>query len=128
MSMKTILIVEGDPGIGAFLVQAIAQETPYHALLVNDGLFALEVTRAFAPDLLFLDYYLPNMNGIELYDRLHARKELQNIPVILMSTNISQQQQEIEKRAITGLGQPLELDDLLATIEDLLGEAAEDTN
>jgi DNA-binding response OmpR family regulator len=131
VSIKTILIVESDAGISDFLALAIAQETPYQALLVNDSLCALEVTRAFVPDLLLLDYYLPHMNGIELYDRLQVREEFQNIPTILMSTNISRQQQELEKRTITGLGQPVELDDLLATIEGLLNEGSslpEDTN
>ena len=120
--MKTILIVEGDEGISAFLAEAIAQETPYHALLVHDGLFALEVSGTIIPDLLLLNYYLPRINGLELYDQLHARKGFKDIPAILMSTSLSRQQHEIEKRTITGLSQPVELDDLLATIEQFLGE------
>ena len=39
--IKTILIVEDDAGVGAFLVQAFAQETPYRVVLAADGLHKL---------------------------------------------------------------------------------------
>lgn len=34
---KTILVVEDDADIGAFIVQALTQEAPHHPLLVADG-------------------------------------------------------------------------------------------
>ena len=40
-TVKTVLVVEDDTGIGSFLVQAISQETPHHAMLVADGLQAI---------------------------------------------------------------------------------------
>ena len=42
ISVKTILVVEDDTDIGSFLVQAISQETPHHAMLVTDGFQALK--------------------------------------------------------------------------------------
>jgi len=35
--MKTILVVAGDAGIGAFLHCALLQEAAYHVLLAMDG-------------------------------------------------------------------------------------------
>ena len=38
---NTILLVEDDPNIGSFLVEAIAQETPYRAIVASDSHAAL---------------------------------------------------------------------------------------
>ena len=117
-SVKTILVVEDDTDIGMFLVQAILQETRYQAMLVADGLQALNVVASIKPNLFILDYQLPSMNGIELYDQLQETQELQGTPAILISARLPRR--EIAKRKIVGMTKPHELDDFLQTIERLL--------
>jgi len=119
VSVKTVLVVEDDIGIGNFLVQAILQETPYQAMLVADGFQAIKAVTNIRPSLFILDYQLPRMNGIELYDQLHATKGLEHIPAMVISARLPRQ--EIEKRKIIAMSKPLELDDFLNTIEELLG-------
>lgn len=118
-TVKTVLVVEDDTGIGTFLIQAIQQETHYQAMLVTDGFQALKVVANIKPGLFILDYQLPRMNGIELYDRLHAISGMEEIPAIIVSARLPRH--EIEKRKIVGISKPLELDDFLQTIEHLLG-------
>lgn len=117
-SVKMILVVEDDTDIGMFLVQAISQETHYQAMLVADGLQALNVVASIKPNLFILDYQLPSMNGIELYDQLQETQELQGTPAILISARLPRR--EIARRKIVGMTKPLELDDFLQTIERLL--------
>ena len=117
-TVKTVLVVEDDTGIGNFLVQAISQETTHHALLVTDAFQALKTVASLKPSLFILDYQLPKMNGIELYDQLHATKGLEEIPAIVISARLPRY--EIEKRKILAMSKPLELDDFLNTIERLL--------
>jgi CheY-like chemotaxis protein len=117
-TVKTVLIVEDDQGIGSFILHAILGETSHQAILVIDGQKAIETVENIVPNLLVLDYHLPRMNGIELYDRLHARKELGHIPAILMSARLPKD--EARKRKITCVEKPFELDDLLKTINDLI--------
>jgi DNA-binding response OmpR family regulator len=119
VSVKIVLVVEDDTGIGNFLVQAILQETPYQAMLVADGFQAIKAVTNIRPSLFILDYQLPRMNGIELYDQLHATKGLEHIPAMVISARLPRQ--EIEKRKIIAMSKPLELDDFLNTIEKLLG-------
>ncbi len=116
--MKTILVVEDDTDIGSLLVQAISQETHHKALLVTDGFQALQVVSSTKPSLLILDYQLPLMNGIELYDRIQEAKELEDTPTILISARLPTK--EIAKRKIVGMVKPFELDEFLQTIERLL--------
>ncbi|MBV9688597.1 MAG: response regulator [Ktedonobacteraceae bacterium] len=115
---KTILVVEDDDSIGDLLVDVLSQETPYEAVLVTDGFQALEAVTTMKPNLFITDYRLPYMDGIELYDRLHAAKELENVPVLLISAYPPMR--EIQKRKLISMTKPFELDDLLDTVERLL--------
>lgn len=115
---KTILIVEDDTFISEILVLVISQETPYHPLFVPDAFQALIAVNDIKPDLFLLDYLLPRMNGIELYDRLHATLGLEHVQAIMISANLPQQ--EIKQRQIIGIRKPFGLDDLLNTIEKLM--------
>jgi CheY-like chemotaxis protein len=118
IAVKSILVVEDDSDIGLFLIQAITQETTHQAMLVADGFAALKAVKSIKPDLFILDYWLPIMNGIELYDRLHAMKELENIPAIMISAQLPKR--ELEKRKLNSMNKPLELDEFLRLIEQLL--------
>ena len=116
--VKTVLIVEDDESIGAFILRAILDETSHQAILVTDGHKAIETVKSLKPNLLVLDYHLPRMNGIELYDNIHANKELEHVPAILMSARLPKN--EARKRNITCLEKPFELDALLKTIDELI--------
>ena len=117
---KTILLVEDDPNISAFLVEAIAQETPYRAIVASDSHGALKLVQHFTPCLFILDYGLPDMNGIELYDHFHLNRELAPIPAILITANRYIPQLQIRQRQLITFMKPFELDSFLDTIETLL--------
>ena len=115
---KLIFIVEDDPIMEEFLVLAISEETPYQVTAVSNGFEALQVVKDIKPHLFLLDYLLPEMNGLELSDRLHSIEDLAETPTIMYSTNLPRK--ELQKRHITGFSKPFELDELLSTIERLL--------
>ena len=116
---KTILIVEDDDSFGEFLCQAISQETLHQPLRVSDGYQALQVVREIIPDLVILDYYLPGMSGIELYDQLHAVKRLEHLPAIMTSPGVLEH--DIQDRHIVGMSKPVDLSKLLDIIAELIG-------
>ena len=115
---KTVLIVEDDAGIGFVLVQFIGQETPFSALLVTTGSDALQAVSVTRPNLLLLDYRLPGMNGIELYDQFQRVEGGTAIPVIMISATLPHH--EIAQRNIIAMKKPFDIDDLLQTIENLI--------
>src|SRR2546421_8714074 len=119
---KTILVVEDDEVTGSLIAEIIGQETPHHVLLARDGFQALELVREFEtrPHLFILDYRLPGMDGIKLYDQLHAISELDHIPAIILSASIEEQKDQIQTRNIIGLGKPFDTDEFLLTIEEEL--------
>ena len=118
ITTKTILLVEDDAAIAELLVEMIAQETPYRLFAVPDGVQALDLVNDLKPNLLLLDYWLPTIHGIELYDRLCAAKGLTQMPTIMLSVNAPLQ--EINKRKIMYIKKPFDVDKLLRAIDTLL--------
>ena len=117
-AVKTIIVVEDDEDIGSFLVQAISQETNYQAMLLTDGFQCLKAVTSIKPNLFILDYHLPSMNGIELYDQLHTIKELQHVPAIMVAAAFPEQ--EVKQRKIVGLKKPSDMNELLDAISKAL--------
>ena len=117
---NTIFIVEDDNANGALLTEIILQETTCHALLLINAWQVLKVVQYQRPLLFVLDYYLPDMNGIELYDQLQVIEGLHDVPTLIIGASLETHEQEIEKRGLVALAKPFELDDFLAIIETLL--------
>ena len=120
---QVILVVEDEETISDFIVRVLEEETPYKALSVANAKQALEVVDAVKPDLLMLDYQLPGINGLELFDRLHAMQGLEAVPALMFSANAFSEkalQQALQERHITFLMKPFELDYLLQVVENLL--------
>lgn len=115
---QTILVVEDDADVGTFLLEIMAQETDHQAFLATNGLAALQFIRYVRPALYILDYHLPDMNGVQLYDRLHAMRGFEATPAIMISANLPRS--ELEQRSLVGLNKPFELDEFLNAIERLL--------
>ena len=115
---KTILLVEDDSIISELLVQMILQETPFEVFAVPDGFEALDLVQDIKPQLLILDYWLPFMQGIEVYDRLHNTEGLEEVPAIMLSVNAPVH--EINQRDLTYIRKPFDMSKLLAAISRLL--------
>lgn len=119
----TILIVEDDADIGQFLQQLIEEDTPYHTEIIDNGLAALEQAPQLHPCLLMLDYRLPGINGLELYDRLQAVENMQGTPAIMMSATLPVN--ELEKRGIHQLRKPMDIGGVIRMITHALASFEE---
>lgn len=115
---STILIVEDDAAIGEFLQQLIEEETPYTSAVVSNGPRALETARQLHPCLFLLDYRLPGMNGVEIYDRLQTMEETEGVPAIMMSATLPTE--ELQKRGIYPLRKPMEVGNVIRMITHAL--------
>ncbi len=119
----TILIVEDDADIGQFLQQLLDEETPYNSIVIDNGLKALEQAPHIHPCLLLLDYRLPGINGLELYDRLQQFDETHGVPAIMMSATLPEQ--ELKKRGIHQLRKPMDIGGVLRMITHALASFEE---
>ncbi len=115
---SSILIVEDDKNIGEFLKQAIDEYTPYQTIVVHDGFDALETARQLKPCLLLLDYKLPGLNGLEIYDHLQGMEETRGVPTIMMSASLPVE--ELQQRGIYQLRKPMDIGNAIRMITHAL--------
>jgi two-component system, chemotaxis family, chemotaxis protein CheY len=64
----------------------------------GDGLQALDVLSKHWVDLALVDLNMPNMNGIELIDRVRQTPEIRDLPIIVVSTESSTTRIEMLKQ------------------------------
>ncbi|GAC1698006.1 MAG: hypothetical protein NVS9B9_20560 [Ktedonobacteraceae bacterium] len=119
----TIMIVEDDADIGIFLRQLIEEETPYHTTVISNGYQALEKAPQIHPCLMLLNYRLPGINGIELYDLLQHKEETSGVPAIMMSATLPVA--ELQRRGIYQLRKPMDIGSVIRMITHALATAEE---
>lgn len=80
----TILVVEDEISQAEILCYNLRSEG-YEVLTADNGDDALHLARDDAPDLILLDWMLPNVSGVEVCRQLKSRSDTQNIPIIMLS-------------------------------------------
>jgi CheY-like chemotaxis protein len=74
----------------------------------SDGQEALSFLDTTAVDLLITDVNMPNMNGIELVERLRSNEKYKNLPIIVLTASGEQKVHKValQKGATALLTQP----------------------
>jgi CheY-like chemotaxis protein len=82
----------------------------------------LDKLKARRPALFLIDYRLPQMTGLDLYDQLRTIEELKQVPTIFLTAkNFNKAEKErIAQRNLTLLHKPFEVDDLLTSIQQAI--------
>jgi two-component system, OmpR family, KDP operon response regulator KdpE len=78
---RRILVVDDEPQITRVLRTSLSSQG-YDIRVANDGETALEILKDWTPDLVITDLSMPNMDGLELCQRLRAKSQL---PIIILS-------------------------------------------
>jgi CheY-like chemotaxis protein len=117
-SHKLVLLIEDNEVTTAILRQMLAEDSTYRVEHARDAETAWQMLSHVKPDIILLDYDLPGMNGIELYDRLHLSESLRAIPVLFMGVTLPIK--ALEQRQVPFLYKPFESETLRSRIEKLL--------
>jgi len=83
---KTILIVDDTPDI-IKLLDFLLKKMGYSVVSALTGQQALDQIRLQIPDLVLLDFHLPDLSGVDICKALKADPAFMHIPVILMSAS-----------------------------------------
>ena len=120
---EKILLAEDDLAIQTGVTDLLRSEG-YDVAAANDGVMALELYRAFKPDLVLLDVMMPGVNGYDVCReiRLHDRRT----PVLMLTAK----GREVEKVVGLELGaddyivKPFGMAELLARVRSALRRGA----
>jgi len=121
MSGANILVVDDEPDIRN-LVREILQDENYSVAVAEDGKKARESLRERRPDLILLDIWMPDVDGITLLKEWGEDEEGLPCPVIIMSGHgtVETAVEATRLGAYDFLEKPLSLAKLLLTIERAL--------
>jgi DNA-binding response OmpR family regulator len=120
-NQKTILIVDDDQATGEVLEMALTEDdASYRPLVVQSAAQALRIAQEHRVDLFILDYRLLDMNGIELYHRLHEGASSKPAPALIVSACLASHEPELHAHQLHGLAKPFELAELLEKVAQLL--------
>ncbi|HSH65467.1 MAG TPA: response regulator [Bacteroidia bacterium] len=92
--VKHVFLIDDDEDDRLFFVEAMQElNASVHCSLAENGKKALQKLKEMTelPDIIFMDINMPELNGFECLKELKKCTVLQKIPVIMLSTSLSQQ-------------------------------------
>lgn len=105
-SERPVLIVDDEPPILALLRDVLVDEG-FVVVTANNGPAALYLLQQTTVSLVLMDFMMPNLNGIELADLLHADPRTAEVPLILMSAVLPP---EVGTQFVAVVAKPFALD------------------
>ena len=84
MGLANILIVDDDTAVQA-TIRLLLERAGHGVVVANDGRKGLAIFETGDFDLLFLDIFMPGMDGLETMRRVHQQQP--GIPIIVISGN-----------------------------------------
>jgi DNA-binding response OmpR family regulator len=115
-----ILVVEDDPDIAALIARNLTQ-VGYIAETVGTGKKAIERIKADPPDLVTLDIYLPDIDGLKVLRALKEDPLTADVPVVVVSV-MPENKESLRLGAIDYLTKPIDAAALIEVISRVLGQ------
>ena len=83
---KTILVVEDDKSLNKIIILKL-KEAGFQTISVEDAESAFKFLDGNKPDLIWLDIYLPGMNGLEFLRAIRNHPNLKDMKVVIVSVS-----------------------------------------
>lgn len=85
-----VLVVDDDPEIVELFVDVLERDGRFEVRTADSGYTAGLITNEFRPDLIILDYMLPDINGNVVCRTLREREEFATTKIIIVSGVVNQ--------------------------------------
>jgi excisionase family DNA binding protein len=119
---RRILVVDDDEQIVELFVDVLARDNRFEIKTASTGYDAGLLTESFRPDLMILDYMLPDINGNVVCKTVRDNPELAGMKIIIVSGVVNQE--EIDELLKAGADEfvkkPFNIEKLLGRIGELL--------
>ena len=118
---KTILVVDDEDGVRESVREVLADEG-YRVLATADGTRVLEMIKQERPELVLLDIWMPQVDGIGLLKEIKSQEPDMNVIMVSGHGNIHTAVTATKFGAFDFIEKPVSLDGLLLTVQRALGE------
>ena len=122
---RVVVVADDSISVRKF-VGRMLEKAGYRVRLASDGLEAAEIISAAGCNLLITDLEMPRMNGYELMAHLRQDTSTCEIPVLVVTSRAGAKHRDraVKEGAAGFLTKPVQEDQLLSIIENLIGENA----
>ncbi len=119
---KRVMIVDDDPDALA-LMERILTDEGFELVKVSNATEVGLKAAQLAPDLILLDFLMPELNGFEVCNALRGNEMTRSIPI--MAVTCLNKERDIERIFSSGadeyLAKPFKVDQLLEKVRELIG-------
>lgn len=121
MASPKILVVDDQP-INVQLLKRKLEREGMAVVTAYNGLEALNLVAKEHPDLILLDVMMPDMDGIEVCQRLQSNEDTRAIPVIFITARTSKEGkiEGLGVGAVDYITKPIDLDETFARVQTQL--------
>jgi len=92
MAFKILYVEDEDQNRA--LIREVFKATDYDLIEAHDGQSGYDTALSERPDLILLDIGLPDIDGVEVFERIHQTPALNHIPVIALTADDSRENKE----------------------------------
>lgn len=123
LAAPTILVIENYAETRE-LLSVLLYRKGYKVVQAASGSEGLLKARGIRPDLIVMDLALPKTDGIKAARRIHDTPGLSRIPIFVVSTHLTAEEEAEVREAgcVEMFGKPFDSESLLETISITLGE------
>lgn len=94
---KTILVIEDDKSLNR-IISLKLEDSGFNVLLAENAEKAFEFLKDAKPDLIWLDIYLPGMDGFDFLKALRENPDTKEIKVVIVSVSGSNRKAEMAEK------------------------------
>jgi len=119
---KRVLIVDDDPNIVELFTEVLGRDNRLEVRSAATGYDAGIVSSTFKPDLMILDYMLPDIHGNVVCETVRQNEQLKDMKIIIVSGVVNRQEIDalLQSGADEFVKKPFDLETLLGRVEALL--------
>ena len=120
----TVLVVEDETALATLLRYNLEREG-YRVVEARDGEEALVVADEENPDLIILDWMLPQISGIEICRRMRGRGRLRTVPIVMLTARGEEPDRirGLDTGADDYITKPFSMSELLARLRAVMRRA-----
>ena len=120
--MKTKLLLVEDEDRLATVLKSFFEKENFNVAIVSDGEDAIFQAESLKPDIILLDWMLPNMSGLEICRQIRSTKGLKTTPIIFLTAKGEEEDKlrGLDTGADDYVTKPFSQMELLARINSLL--------
>ena len=123
---NSVLIVEDDLNVRAMYKSSIEDNLPnFEVKTADNGYEAIGVVRKFLPTVVITNHDMPLMDGIQLVEAINKKDSGRNIPVIVISKILTDDNRRVYSRLGVDkiIPKPVDLELLISTVRECLFES-----